>query len=406
MKKIGIIALCFVLLGTGIFLYKHSSNEEPVISIEGNNLQESGEGDNLAELEPKGDLPDAEGDLSDEEEGLSGTNENDENKEDKNVVDTGNSTVIKVAERYLAPELDWSAEYSSTPIYGLYSIILSRTRDFNDSIEEILSEIEYEREEERSLKPDEALMSLIETEPLFAQIKSKTNTMYSLYSLDGKIGEYYGKYTQQLLEHFVDYIIFDEDAPDGFFISGTQNHMPRPVTVFANCKLSAKGRDFKTQKLREFDEEKLMEVGRQLIGDEREVVIAQYLECDLNNDQKVEKIVNYNNFIPDLDVDKNLIGDQSKNSWQEKYYSILVILDDHYQPLGFIQNMPDFSGIDNLQAYAIGRTAVQYIVDIDNDNQMEVISFRLGWEYDDYLFSKLTADNVKSYYQRYFWIFY
>ncbi len=401
MKKIGIIVLCLVLLGTGIMLYKHSSNEEPVISIEGNNLQESGEGDNLAEIEPEGDLLDA-----DEEEDLSDTNENDEKKEEESVVDTGNSTVIKVAERYLAPELDWSAEYSSTPIYGLYSIILSRTRDFNDSIEEILSEIEYEREAAQSLKPDEALMSLIETDPLFAQIKNTTNTMYSLYSLDGKIGEYYGKYTQQLTEHFVDYIIFDEDAPDGFFISGTQNHMPRPVKVFVNCKLSAKERDFEIRKLREFDEGKLIEVGRQLIGDEREVVIAQYLECDLNNDQKAKKIVNYNNFISDPNVDDYLIGGQPKNSWQEKYYSILVILDDQYQPLGFIQNMPNFLGIDNLQAYEIGQTAVQYLVDIDDDNQMEVISFRRGWEYDDYLFSKLTADNVKSYYRRYFWIFY
>jgi hypothetical protein len=401
MKKIGIIALCFVLLGTGVFLYKHSSNEAPVVSIEGNNLQEPVEGDNLAKIEPEGDSLD-----TDEEEDLSDTNENDEKKEEESVVDTGNSTVIQAAERYLAPELDWSAEYSSTPIYGLYSIILSRTRDFNDSIEEILSEIEYEREEARSLKPDEALMSLIETESLFAQIKSKTNTMYSLYSLDGKIGEYYGKYTQQLIEHFVDYIIFDEDAPDGFFISGTQNHMPQPVKVFVNCKLSAKERDLEIRKLREFDEEKLLEVGRQLIGEEREVIIAQYLECDLNNDQKVEKIVNYNNFISDPDVDEYLIGDQPKNSWQEKYYSILVILDDHYQPLGFIQNMPDFSGIDNLQAYEIGRTAVQYLVDIDNDNQMEIISFRRGWEYDDYLFSKFTADKVESYYQRYFWIFY
>jgi hypothetical protein len=90
MKKIGIIAICFVLLGTGIMLYKHSSNEEPVVSIEGNNLQEPVEGDNLAEIEPEGDLLDADEELPDmedksldEEASLSGTNENDESREDE-----------------------------------------------------------------------------------------------------------------------------------------------------------------------------------------------------------------------------------------------------------------------------------------------------------------------------------
>ena len=365
MKKIGIIALCFIILGTGMILYGYFSHEESVVSNE----------------EPV---------VSNEEP----------------VVNTGVNG-IKVAERYLAPEWDYSKKSSNTPIYGLNSIIFTSTRDFNDQIEELLSQIEYEREELRWTKPDDALMSLIETDPLFKEIKSTTNTMYSLYSLEGKIGEYYGKYTQQLTEHFVDYIIFDENVPDGFFISGIKNHMPRPVKVFVNFKPKTKESDCAIEKLQDFDEEKLLEVGRQLIGDEREVVIAQYLECDLNNDQKVEKIVNYNNFLSDPDVDEYLQDRESESIWQEKYYSILVILDDEYQPIGFIQSMPDFSGLDdNLQAYQIGETVVQYIVDLDNDEQMEIISFARGWEYDDYLFSKLTTDNVKSYYQRFFWVYY
>jgi len=44
MKKIGIIAICLVLLGAGIIFYKHSANEEPVVSIEENNLREPGGG--------------------------------------------------------------------------------------------------------------------------------------------------------------------------------------------------------------------------------------------------------------------------------------------------------------------------------------------------------------------------
>ncbi|MDD2212438.1 MAG: hypothetical protein PHS83_03640 [Clostridia bacterium] len=106
-KKIGIIVICLVLLGAGIIFYKHSVNEEPVVSTGENNLRESGEGDNLAELEPKGDLPDAEGDLSDEEENLSDSNENNKNKEDKNVVVTGSSEIEKIkAQLAKAKEID------------------------------------------------------------------------------------------------------------------------------------------------------------------------------------------------------------------------------------------------------------------------------------------------------------
>jgi len=323
---------------------------------------------------------------------------------DKEAVGKGETETV--VERYLPPEKDYNKKYSNTPIYGLYSIIFSSTRDFNDKIKELSAQIGYEPEEEGWNKPDDVLQSLIESDPLFQEIKSTTNTMYSLYSLEGKIGEYYGQYTRQPPEYFVDYILFDEDAPDGFFISGTQNHMPRPVKVLVNCKLSAKERDFEIRKLQDFAEEKLLDLGRQLIGDEREVVIAQYLECDLNNDQKIERIVNYNNFIPDPDVDEYLIGAED-NSWQKKYYSIQVILDEDYQPLGYIQKMPDFSGIIyDLGAYDNGQTAVQYIVDIDNDGQMEIISFQRGWEYDNYIFSKLTEEKVESYYQRYFWVYY
>lgn len=278
-------------------------------------------------------------------------------------------------------------------IFGDNSIVLSNNRKLTDSIQKKIEDNKISFEPLDSM--EEKLMELIEKDERFKDIKNRANIKYSVYNIDKKIGEFEGKFTYRFGAGGGYAVHFDDKSVTGFFINGNYNHMPRKVDVYVNVEKD-ENKHYTIKKYKDYNEKDVESAVENQIGPDKKIVIAQLFECDLNGDGKIEKIVNYNNALEDAgEIYENYMN--VKEGDYDNYYAIIVLLDEYNKVIDYIQDKPHFvinSASDYVDRGGEIFTSVGYLLDVDNDNIMEVISFLQFWEGWGYRFSKLYNDFI------------
>lgn len=129
-------------------------------------------------------------------------------------------------------------------------------------------------------------------------------------------------------------------------------------------------------------------MGKTIIGNDKEIIITQLIECDINNDSALEKLVTFNNAIDN----KEYILENWTTISTEDYYSISVVLDEKNNLLGYLFDIRDVK-----DSMLIGNflSEIIYILDVDNDSDYEVITLVPGWEGLDYNIHNISLQNFK-----------
>lgn len=280
-------------------------------------------------------------------------------------------------------------------IFGIGTTVLSNNMELDSLIKKAIKDNNLTFGE-NDYKDDinTKLLNLIENDKNYAEIKKITNKIYSVYNEDGKVGEFYGKYTQGWFSQYR--INFDEKNADGLFISGDYNHMPRKIKILVSLRNDQ--RNYFTISNVDYKDKQLIEVGKKLLSRKDGIVISQAYECDLNGDNKIEKIVNYNNAFSDANKISENYMNMKKEDF-EKYYAVIVVLNENNEVIDYIQNRPCFAieSVKDFVAYGGDLfTKVGYICDIDNDNNMEITSMLSAWEGVGYRFTKLINNMLFS----------
>ncbi|MCT4597956.1 MAG: hypothetical protein N4A50_08805 [Vallitalea sp.] len=166
-------------------------------------------------------------------------------------------------------------------------------------------------------------------------------------------------------------MVYDNTTLDGIFVSGKYNHIPRDINRILDTTSSDIEKHIIPDNPNLLD--RYMELGKHIVPNNMETVITKIIECDLDGDNELEKIVRYSNAPEE--------SDYLSENWFElnfsKYYTIIVILDTNYELIDYIHNIRNIN--DNM-AYTNLYTDIEYILDVDNDEEMEIISIKPGWE--------------------------
>jgi len=298
-------------------------------------------------------------------------NKNEEIKVLKEDISNKDETIKDLQDDIVALNKEFNKIVDETIVYGIGRIIGPSQKRLYYLTSEIFNKHNITLGFDNSEK---AILDLIENDNRFINIKRLANTKYSMYSIDKKIGEAYGKYTW-----LHDDILFDNEINDNFYISGDYNHMPRKVDVIINSIYDGKN-NAKIVKYKDYDESVIIDIGKLVIGKDREIVISQLFESDLDGDGKIEKIVNFNNAIEETE---EIMKNYSTKKDYEKYYAVVMIIDESNQNYDFIQMKSSFdikSDKDYVNNGGLLYTYVKNILDVNNDNKMEVVTERPEWE--------------------------
>ena len=115
-----------------------------------------------------------------------------------------------------------------------------------------------------------------------------------------------------------------------------------------------------------------MEKGKTIVPNNLDIEIVQIIKCDLYDaDRKSEIIVNYSN------VYKAPEDAYLKKEEFNKYYTAVVVFDENYNVIDYIHNIFDIYSHDG---FPFLYTRVNYILDLNNDNFMDIISESRGYE--------------------------
>lgn len=325
----------------------------------------------------------------------------------ESVVSENSSTQTTSSKKsdYVFPETSDEEKTVQIPIYGVDTIVASKTFGIDNMIEEITKALKINVNDDNKETPESPnieLMNLIESKAEFKGLKALTNVKYSIYSLEGKLGVYDGKATRDYINHCYHYIVFDKNVPKGLFVTGEQNRMPRPIQVYINFKYNDEKRAI-LNNLKEFDKQSIINVGKSILGNERELQIVQYIECDLNGDGKVEKIVNFNNVVNNKTFDDEILNIEKSEGIENKYYAVVVILNEDNSVYQFIHKRINLKGLDYQSVFHETFFNVEYICDLNGDSIMDVLSRMGGYEWYGYKTSLLFNDKITDMYKWYFW---
>ncbi|WP_066498261.1 hypothetical protein [Abyssisolibacter fermentans] len=227
-------------------------------------------------------------------------------------------------------------------------------------------------------------MQKVEESKKFDDIKQLFNKEYSIYNDNKFICKINGRLS--INDRYEPILVFDNPNLEGFYISGDYNHIPRKV----NTILDVTSQDTEKHILTENPKiiEKFYKLGKNIVPNNMDIVITQIIECDLNGDGKLEKIVNYSNAYKDY----NHICDFWSDINYSKYYTITTLFDDNYQLIDYIHNIIN---IEDVKEYGKLFSQIIYIIDIDNDNKMEIISKQSGWGGTTYFIDNLNMNDRK-----------
>lgn len=204
--------------------------------------------------------------------------------------------------------------------------------------------------------------------------RSIFNKEYSVYCDDKLVGRTKGRLLivdEDGYEGVEPVVSFDTTNLEGIFLSGDYDHMPRKV----NRILDTTSVDVKDYVLTNNVNivEKFTELGKKIVPNNMDIVITQIIECDLDGDGRLEKIVNYSNAYKD----RSYIEENWNEHVYSNYYTIIVVFDDNYQLVDYVHNIID---IETKIDYSILFTDISYILDVNNDSRMELISIQPVWE--------------------------
>lgn len=282
-------------------------------------------------------------------------------------------------------------------IFGIGNNVLSNNMELDSLVNNAIKKnnLTFDSNKDYDNEINTKLMNSIENDKSFTEIKKLTNKNYSVYNEDGKIGDFYGKYSQGWFSKYC--VKFDDKKANGLFISGGYNAVPRKVNKLVSFRIDDNGK-YTSIKNGDYNISQLIEIGKKLVGREDGIVISQVYECDMDGDNKIEKIVNYNNaFSDEKKISENYM--KMKKEDYEKYYSVIAVLDENNNVIDYIQDMPRFNIDEPGDFVGFGGdlfSSVNYICDIDNDNNMEIITHIPQWEGVKYRLSKLTGDLIFS----------
>lgn len=231
---------------------------------------------------------------------------------------------------------------------------------------------------------DNIIKERIQNEEGLATIKQLANKKYSFYNLEQKIMETKGYVTMGGFENAS--MVFDNPKEEGLFISGDYDHMPRPITVKINTV--RKEDSYDRYDVVQYDEtvntnEIIKAIGLDMEG----LSITQLIECDIDGDNKMEKIVNINN---SFENDKYIIENYTDIDYTD-YMVKIVILNENNEIITTIEEfIPRNNGAPPLgELFAI----VHYVIDADNDGTYEIISETPTWEGTHYIVNQIDIKN-------------
>ncbi len=225
----------------------------------------------------------------------------------------------------------------------------------------------------------EPIRELIANEEKYALYRELANKEYIFYGLGKKIIQSDGSLT--ITEHGDPFMVFDQSSQSGLFISGSYNHMPRDVNILVNM-----GFDGEAYTINQYsDSIDIDAMVKAIAPDIKNASITQLIECDINGDGKLERIVNINNTYAKY---KNIA-----NNWYDwdytGYMAKLVILDEANKLIVNIDVNEKLK--DPLEVGSLFPT-IHYIIDVDNDGIFEIITEDPVWEGTHYVLNRINVE--------------
>jgi hypothetical protein len=225
------------------------------------------------------------------------------------------------------------------------------------------------------------IKELIANKQKYEALRELANKKYTFYSIDKKLFETNGSLTiNEWLEPFM---LFDNPNETGFFISGNYNHIPRDVNVVVNMEYN----DDKYDIVKYDDSIDLNSIISAIEPESNNASITQLIECDINGDGKLEKIVNINNTYDDY----NYITTNWYELDYDGYMAKLIILDEHNNIIQYIDSIDEKDIKDPMEVCRLF-PEILYVIDMNNDGVFEIITEAPIWEGTCYVLNKVNIE--------------
>ncbi len=225
----------------------------------------------------------------------------------------------------------------------------------------------------------EPIRELIANEEKYALYRELANKEYTFYGLGEKLLASGGSLT--ISERGEPFMVFDQPSQSGFFISGSYNHIPRDVNILVNMEFDGEAYTVNQYS----DSIDLDAMVKAIAPDMKNASITQLIECDINGDGKLERIININNTYAKYN--------HITNNWYDLDYSgymaKLVILDEANN---FIVNIDVNEKLEEPMEVGSLFPTIHYIIDVDNDGVFEIITEDPIWEGTHYVLNRINVE--------------
>lgn len=205
----------------------------------------------------------------------------------------------------------------------------------------------------------------------FNNIFNKEYSVYDINKFVGKTNARLSIVDRDGYEGVEPVMVYNNPSIEGIFISGEYNHTPREINTILDTTSSNVDDHIILDNPNLL--QRYSELGKNIVPDNMEIVITHIIECDLDGDDKLERIVKYSN----APKDNHYISENWFKLDFSNYYTIIVLFDDNYQLVDYVHNI---TNINDKMAYMNLFTDISYILDIDDDGEMEIISIKPQWE--------------------------